>query len=89
MEIVSLEQFMSRTFGGRPVTLDVSIYEGMIYECACGAEHSFSGDTSEVLRELRGMQLVLRCPSRGAITCVKIAGLFHPSLKSQFGCKDA
>lgn len=87
MEMLTKEQFASRTLAGRPVALNLSVYAARPFECACGTTHAFSGDPAQVLRELTGMRLVLACPSTDAVTCVKISGIFRPDLTAQFGCK--
>lgn len=85
MEMLEFADFMRGTMGGRPPAIDLSIYEGREYDCACGQRHVF--EQEQAIRELRGMRLVLRCPSELAfLTCVKIKGIFwFFSFKSLFG----
>jgi hypothetical protein len=85
VKVVSFDNFMSSTLGGWPVKADMSIYAGKPFECACGVTHSFSGRSSEVMRELGGMRFVLRCPERKAITLVRVKGIFSVVLESQYG----
>jgi len=88
MEVVSLQEFWRRTMGGRPNRMDVSIYMGCPYECACGNTHEFDGIPDRVLRELPGMRLVVSCPETEAVTCIKIRGFFRYRLESLFGARD-
>jgi len=88
MELVSLEEFGRRTMGGRPNMMDVSIYMGCRYECACGGTHKFDGVPDYILRELPGMRLVVACPDGDAVTCIKIRGFFRYRFESLFGSRD-
>ena len=85
MEIFSINDFFSQTMGGRPNQMDVSIYRDINLQCACGKEHPFSGESSDVIRELTGRRLVIECPEGGAMTCIKVKGLFKYKLQSLFG----
>ncbi len=89
MKIITSEEFMARASRAFPLNMNVSIYEGMSFECACGNTHAFSGDPSDILREMKGMQLLIVCPNKLGITCVKVAGMFRPQLKAQFGAKGS
>lgn len=88
MEIISQVDFFYRTQGGRPNALNLSPYAGKPFDCACDETHTFLNDPLQVLRELGGMRLVLRCPSSGSITCVKMEGFFRPTLKPLFGYRE-
>ncbi len=91
MEIVTPDEFARRTLGGRPNRLDVTIYDGCEYQCACGEVHvfrpsGFEPSETQVLRELPWMRLVLACPlGEDAATCVKIRGWFKYRFQSLFG----
>ena len=86
MEIVTPDEFVRRTLGGRPNRMDTTIYEGCEYRCACGNVHVFSLSQTQVLRELPLMRLVLACPlGEDAVTCVKIRGWFKYRFQSLFG----
>lgn len=85
MEVVTPGDFFARTMGGRPCQMDVTIYAGCCFECACGDSHTFDPSTVRVMRELPGMRLVLGCSTGDAVTCVKIRGLFRYRLESLFG----
>ena len=88
MKNVSQQEFMFETTGGWPVKANVSAYTGKSFDCACGKVHQFSGEDSEVLRELSGMRFVFRCPDRNCLTLVKIKGLFSVKIESVMGSKD-
>ena len=76
---------MTRTFGGRPNKMNMTVYYGLQYECACGKWHTIDGQ-SKVIRELPKMRLVISCANgTGAITCVKVS-LLGGALKAEFGC---
>lgn len=79
---------MRQTMGGWPPQMDVSIYAGLEYDCACGRRHCFDPLTLKVLRELPGMRLVFICPESESINCVKIRGFFRHRLESLFGVKS-
>jgi len=85
MNIVPIADFICRTMGGRPNQMDVSIYAGCPFDCACGKSHAFDPGTIRVLRELPWMRLVLVCPEGEYLTCVKIKGWFRYRLESLFG----
>jgi hypothetical protein len=86
MELVSFEEFMTRTSGGRQNQMDVAPYVGHAFDCACGSSHAFEPSSSKVLRELPKMHLVLACPQGEAITCVKVKGIFRfNGFQSVFG----
>mgnify|MGYP003691700213 CR=1 FL=1 len=87
MDIYELEDFFSKTAGGRANRANMTIYFGKPYDCACGQTHDFNTDTN-VLRELSGMRFVMECPEDDFVTCVKISGLFNIKLKSLFGGKN-
>ena len=86
MEIYELEEFVSKTIGGRANRAIMNPYFGKPYDCACGQTHEINNDTN-VLRELGGMRFVIECTQDDFVTCVKIAGLFNIKLKSLFGAK--
>lgn len=88
MKSVSQQEFMVETMGGWPLNANVSVYTGKNFECACGKVHQFSGESSEVLRELSRMRFVLRCPDRNGVTLVKVKGLFSVKIESLMGLKD-
>jgi hypothetical protein len=71
LPIVPLSEFMERTAGGRPNQMNTTPYSDFPFQCACGRTHYFDPVTTEVIRELAGMRLVIGCPSGEAITCVK------------------
>lgn len=73
MEIVDLTEFFVRTVGGRPNQMDMSAYAEAEFECGCGETHAWTPEIP-VLRELRGMRLVLGCPDSGVVNCVKVRG---------------
>jgi len=87
MRNVSQQEFMVETIVGWPVKANMSAYLGKNFECACGKVHQFSGQNSEVLRELSGMRFVFRCPDHNGATLVKIKGLFSTTIESLMGLK--
>lgn len=83
VEKVNLDEFLLRTRGGRPCALDVGIYFGCTFECGCGNVHTFNS-TTEILRELPMLKLVLQDPTCKYVTFVKIKGFFKYKLESLF-----
>ena len=85
--LVSQDEFMVKTMGGRPNRMDTSIYDGHPFDCACGDTHIFSTASVPIMRELAGMKLVLACPNGEGITCVKVTGgmLRFKGFRSLFG----
>ena len=89
MEIVSFEEFFSRTRGGRPNKMVTKYYEGHSFECGCGKIHLFDSREVKILRELSKMGLVLRHHSCGYVNCVKVKGvLFFKGFETLFSTKD-
>lgn len=89
MEIVSLEEFYSRTTGGRTSKMDTTYYQGSYFLCGCGQEHCFEHNDIRVIRELPRMKLVLKRDKCNYVTCVKVRGLFKfKGFKSLFSTKD-
>lgn len=88
MRIVSFEEFMALTMGGRPNQMDVGPYVGYEFSCACGHLHVFDPSSVAILRELRKMRLVLACPQSDAVTCVKATGILRfKGFESLFGAQ--
>lgn len=86
LEILDWEVFKDRVSGGWGPRMDMSIYQSLSFECACGEAHLFAH--AAPLKELPGMRLVLSCPALNASgTCVKIEGLFRIRIESEFGAK--
>lgn len=86
--MVSPEEFLRETIGGRPNQMQLSIYEGITFDCACGRQHEFSIACVPILREFPGMRLVFGCPEGiDALTCVRIKGLIRFRFVSLFGTK--
>ena len=88
MKEVSITEFLSKTTGGRPVSINVSIYRGVPFDCVCGQKHLFSGDKQDVMRELPKMRLVLPCPDTDAINCVHVKGIFKHKIIAEFGASS-
>ena len=88
MEVIDGEGFAERIAHGWMLRMDVSIYAGVNYECGCGECHKFDFLSSIVLRELPGMKLVIACPDKLALTCVKIKGLTTYAFESCFATPD-
>lgn len=87
MDIVRFDEFMQKTMGGWPLKMKVAIYSGLPFNCACGKSHLFSGSDSDVMRELGGMRLVVKCPEGKGINCVKVSGFFKHKFDTLFGAK--
>jgi len=86
LAVVPPGDFMARTAGGRPNQMNTTPYDGHPFHCACGAIHYFETGSTEVLRELGGMRLVLGCPHGNAVTCVKVRGILRfAGFQSLFG----
>jgi hypothetical protein len=82
---VDFANFMSNTMGGWPPKANMSVYEGMKFECACGEWHEFYQHNCAVLRELKGMTFVISYQNCEYVNAVKVKGLFKPKLETQFG----
>jgi len=89
MKIVDSGQFFMTTWqNGWPPRMNMKIYDGKEYECVCGRSHSFHH--SRVAREMKGMHVVIECPTGAGAVCVKIKGFFSTRLVSQYGAfRDA
>ena len=85
MDILDWNSFMEKTMGGMPLNADMSIYEGLTFECACGDVHEFDTHSCNVLRELKRMTFVISPKYCGGINAVKVKGLFKVSMETQFG----
>lgn len=88
MKLLDLPDFHAATFGGHPLSSDMSPYLGMTYECACGEAHQFYPWVTKIIREIPIMKFVVVCPAGDVLTCVKIKGLFKPRFESLFGHID-
>ena len=88
MNVLSPTDFFAQTMGGRPNMMDMSIYQGHYFECACGQEHVFA-QCVEVLRELPGHRLVFACPEDpNTLTCIRLKGFFRfKGFVSLFGAR--
>ena len=84
VEVVDVRDFFSRTTGGRPCQLDVSIYIGCEYECGCGKTHIFSPSSTEIVREVPMLKLVLQQNNCKYITAIKIRGFFKYKFETLF-----
>lgn len=88
--VVSPEDFLARTLGGRPNNMDMTAYDGAEFSCACGHSHAYRNGEVRVLRELSGMRLVLTCPTSDSLTCVHVRGLMEfDGFESLFGSQGA
>jgi amino acid transporter len=72
ISVVPFADFEKRTEGSHPNRMDTRIYEGHPFTCACGVVHPFDTSVTVPLRELRGMRLVIICPTRRFATCVAV-----------------
>ena len=62
VETVDVNEFLSRTMGGRPCQLQMHIYQGCEFECGCGETHTYFSHSTEVVREIPMLKLVLQDP---------------------------
>ena len=83
-EIVSIDEFLSKTMGGRPCQLDLHIYQGCEFECGCGKTHTYSSHSTEVVREIPMLKLVLQQNDCKYVTLIKIKGIFKYRFESLF-----
>jgi len=88
IETVDVEEFMSRTMGGRPCQLSLEIYSGCTYECGCGSTHTFSQHSTKVMREIPMLKLVLKDSECNFITLIKIKGIFKYRFESLFSASE-
>tara|TARA_B100000780_G_scaffold263080_1_gene216715 strand:- start:1 stop:273 length:273 start_codon:yes stop_codon:yes gene_type:complete len=84
VEKISHEEFMQRTMGGRPCQLQMNIYQNCEFECGCGETHNYSSHTTEVLREIPMLKLVLQQSGCNYVTLIKIKGIFKYRFESLF-----
>jgi hypothetical protein len=75
IDIVPMPKFVRRTRGGRFPRRNISTFDGLDYNCACGRTHRFDVRRSAVVLELTGDRMVLQCPDAAAVTCVEIRRL--------------
>ena len=85
MEVHSADRFDALCGKTYAPSYDLSFYVGKEFDCACGARHSFDPRETVVVREHAGGRLVLGCPDRMHLTCVKIKGFFNLRFISLFG----
>jgi hypothetical protein len=76
MEILQFDEFMSRTFGGRPNHMDTTYYAGSLFQCGCGKNHPFDYLRTPVIRELPKMRIVIKVYECGFVNCIKVRGVF-------------
>ena len=84
VETVQVEEFVQRTMGGRPCQLDLHIYQGCEFECGCGKTHTYSSHSTEVVREIPMLKLVLQKNDCKYVTLIKIKGIFKYRFESLF-----
>ena len=82
VKVVDSREFVQNTMGGRPCQLDLSIYDGLYYECGCGEVHCFHSYATEVMREIPMLKIVIYDSHCGYGTLVKIKGFFKYRLES-------
>ena len=83
--LLALDEFVRRTGGGHYPRRNVSTFDDLAYDCACGRTHRFAVQTTQVLLELPGDRLVLPCPNTAAMTCVEVKGRPPSRLVAAFG----
>ena len=84
VETVQVEEFVQRTMGGRPCQLDLHIYQGCEFECGCGKTHTYSSHSTEVVREIPMLKLVLQQNDCKYVTLIEIKGIFKYRFESLF-----
>ena len=82
VETVHVDEFLSRTMGGRPCQLQMHIYQGCEFECGCGETHTYSSHSTEVVREIPMLKLVLQQEGCKYVTLIKIKGIFKYRFES-------
>lgn len=82
VETVHVDEFLSRTMGGRPCQLQMHIYQGCEFECGCGETHTYSSHSTEVVREIPMLKLVLQQRGCKYVTLIKIKGIFKYRFES-------
>ena len=88
MEILSQEQFIQRTVGGRPNRMDISPYSNKEFECGCGKKHKLGNSSVNVLRELTYMKLVVKSVECGYVNCIQVKGFFRVKLNTLFSSNE-
>ena len=90
MKMKNAAEFISSIGGFGVCKLDLSSYVYHNYECACGQTHTFDYD-SEVLCQ-GAWKLVVGCPSKEYVTCLKLKskflGMGFSGFESLFGTKS-
>ena len=71
MQKLDPREFGHRTAEGRPCGhYDFSLYYGLRFACACGAEHDFK-PWMEIVSELPLFRFIVTCPERAHMTVLK------------------
>ena len=84
VETVHIDEFLKNTLGGRPCQLQLHIYEGCRFECGCGTVHTYSHFSTQVVREIPMLKLVLQQDGCKYVTLIKIRGFFKYKFESLF-----
>ncbi|MDA3822251.1 MAG: hypothetical protein PF450_06515 [Bacteroidales bacterium] len=66
--------FLTSIGGFGQCTLDLSQLVSHDYRCACGQTHTFSYSTEIICQG--AWKLILGCPNKGYVTCVKLKSKF-------------
>jgi hypothetical protein len=86
VEVVSKDEFDEKTWGGVPLKLKMTVYEGIPYECGCGDTHPFSDSQTQVVCEIGGRDFVFLCLNE-YVTLVKVKGFASYRFKSLLSAK--
>ena len=88
MQELDPREFGRQTADGRPCShYDLSLYYGLRFRCACGAEHDLK-PWMEVLCELPLFRFIVTCPDRTHMTVLKARWnrtCSRPMLESEMG----
>lgn len=89
MKELSFKDFWAETALGRPNQAEMSIYEGLTFDCVCGSQHEFQEHTCRVIRELPRLVFVIWCPNKEGLNAVEVKGLFRRKMVTLFGTREA
>lgn len=88
MQELDPREFGRHTAEGRPCShYDFSLYYGVPFRCACGADHDFK-PWMEIVSELPLFRFIVTCPDRAHMTVLKARWnrtSSRPKLESEFG----
>lgn len=90
MKYVAPDDFHEVAFTeGWAPRMKMHVYDGAVFDCACGQRHVFKSGEIAVARELSGMKVVLECPRGLGVVLVEIKGLLGGKFKSLLGAQSS